>query len=293
MSTTKSSVWIFSITWFNSVDSQPIAHKAFERLGKKFVYQWERAPTTGAEHCQGYLNTSKRYFPGAKGECKPLAKQLSALGMKGVTVKVASNSGKEILKLYAMKDDTRIAGPWADRPIYLGKALSCMKMPFLWQTEIIELIKSEPDDRTIHWIDDGEGRVGKSKLCKYLRTKRMCSRIPLGTATQLKTNVIAFGPSRCYVIDLPRTLGSSEKMADLISAIEEVKNGWVVSAMHGKCHELLMEPPHVIVFSNMPPPRAMMSADRWKVAKIDPIFKKLVRVVRIPINGVPGFNNIS
>jgi len=281
MSTTKSSVWIFSITWFNSVDSQPIAHKAFERLGKKFVYQWERGSTTNREHCQGYLNTRKRYFPGAKGECKPLAKQLSALGMKGVTVKVASNDGKESLKLYAMKDDTRIAGPWADRPIYLGKDLACMKLPFQWQKDMKEIMESEPDDRTVYWVDDGPGGVGKSKLCKYMRMKGKCKRIPLGNATQLKTNAVAAGAQRCYVVDLPRTIGSTEKMSDLISAIEEIKNGWVVSAMHGKEHELLMEPPHVIVFSNMPPPFALMSADRWKVYKVDLMFKTLVRVVRI------------
>ena len=280
MPPTKSSVWIFSITWFNSTDAQPVAHKAFEKLAKKFVYQWELSPTTKREHCQGYINTRKRYFPGPKGQCKPLAKQLSALGMKGVTVKVASDAGKEKLKMYCMKDDTRIAGPWADRPIYMGKDLACMKLPYEWQKDMQEIIESDPDDRTVYWIDDGTGSVGKSKFCKYNRLKKKCVRIPLGNATQLKTNVIANGPSRCYVVDLPRTIGSTEKMQDLISAIEEVKNGWVVSAMHGKCHELLMEPPHVIVFSNMPPPFSLMSADRWKVYKIDTMFKTLVRLVK-------------
>ena len=270
------SIYIFSVTWFAAIDSQSIAHKAFAKVAKRFVYQWERAPSTGNLHCQGYINLrNKSYYSGNK-----IASCLSALGMKGVTCKPASDAGKEFLKMYCMKEDTRVAGPWADRPIYRGQDLVCMSKPFPWQKDIIERIACPPNDRDIIWINDAGGNVGKSKLVKYLKYKKLAVKIPMGNATQLKTNVIAQGASRCYVIDIPRTVGSTEKMSDLISAIEEVKNGDVTSAMYGKVQELLMQPPHVIVFSNQPPPYGLMSADRWKVFGVHPLLKILAGVAK-------------
>lgn len=270
----KSSIYIFSITWFADLDAQPTAHKAFEQVAKRFIYQWERAPTTGNLHLQGYVNLhAKSHHAG-----NALGKKLNALGMNGVTCRAASDNGKEHLKMYCMKEDTRVAGPWADRPIYMGRDLLCMDKPHPWQQSIIDMIEKEPDDRTILWMDDSAGNVGKTKLLKYLCYKKLAKRIPLGNATQLKTNVIAQGPCRCYCVDLPRTIGSTERIHDLISAIEEIKGGWVTSAMYGKCQEMFMDPPHVIVFSNMSPPIMMMSMDRWQIYTITDL--KLAKVAK-------------
>ena len=280
MPITKSAVWIFSITWFAPLDSQSTAHKAFERVAKRFIYQWERTPTTDREHCQAYVNTHKRYYPGKKGQCRPLAKKLSSLGLKGVTVKVASDNGKERLKDYCMKDESRIAGPWADHPIYSGQDLCCMKLPFPWQKSIMAKISETPNDRKIIWIANQDGNVGKSKLLKYLCYKKLAKRLPLGNATQLKTNCIVQGPSRCYCVDIPRTIGSTEKMDDLISALEEIKNGWITSAMYGKYQELMMEPPHVLVFANFTPNLNALTADKLVLYDVNPLLKTLVKFVR-------------
>ena len=282
MPTSKSSVWIFSITWSSPVDTQPIAHAAFKQVAKKFIYQWERGEVAGKEHLQGYLNLKERSY----GTGKPLGALLNSLGMNGVECRACSTEGQQALKSYVMKDETRIRGPWADHPVYLGQDLSMLNTPFPWQQDIIDMISEPPDDRTILWIDDSGGNQGKSKLLKYLCYKKLAKRVPMGNATQLKTNVIVQGASRVYCVDIPRTIGSTEKMTDLISALEEIKGGWVSSAMYGKHQELFMQPPHVICFSNMPPPRAMMSLDRWKVFSITA--KKLVRVVRNINNMVQG-----
>lgn len=271
MSTSKSSVWIFSITWSSDLTTQPIADAAFKQVAKKYIYQWERGHVANKPHCQAFLNLKVRsYHTG-----KPLGALLSGLGMKGVVCKPASTVGIAALQNYVMKDDTRIGGPWADHPVYLGQDLNMMNSPFPWQDKIIKYIQQPPDDRTIVWINDSGGNVGKSKLLKYLCYKKIAKRIPLGNATQLKTNVIVQGPSKVYCVDIPRTIGSTEKMSDLISAIEEIKGGWVSSAMYGKHQELFMQPPHVLVFSNYPPPRAMMSPDRWKVYNVNPVSKDL------------------
>lgn len=274
MPTSGNSIWVFSVTWFANLDSQSIAHKAFEKVAKRFLYQWETAPTTGASHCQGYLNLRNKSFHTGRA----LAKSLSMLGMKGVTCKAASDNGKEQLKAYCMKDDTRLAGPWADRVIYQGQDLVCMKTPFPWQESILELVRNEPNDRDIIWINDHGGNVGKTKLLKYMCYNKLAKRIPLGNATQIKTNVIVQGAARCYCVDLPRTTGSTEKMQDLISAIEEIKGGWVSSAMYGKHQEIYMDSPHVLVFTNCAPPLHMMSRDRWTIYTVES--RKLARVAR-------------
>ena len=269
MSDPKSSVWIFSVTWFTDIASQSVAHKAFEQLAKRYIYQFEKCPSTGSIHLQGYVNLRKKsYHTGKK-----LAATLSGLGLKGVTCKPASNAGKVALQSYCMKEETRVHGPFADHPIYLGQDLVCMRKPRPWQEEVMNIIKWEPDDRSIYWIHDETGNVGKSKLLKYLCYKKLAKRVPLGNATQIKTNVFAQGAHRCYCVDLPRTTGNTESMRDLISALEEIKNGWVSSSMYGKYQELMMQPPHVFVISNDLPNLALMSMDRWKIFYIDKEFK--------------------
>ena len=250
MSNSKSSVWIFSITWSAPLTAQPIADAAFKQIAKHYCYQWERGHVAGKEHLQGRVNCKQRYYHTGK----PLAKLLSELGMKGVVVAACSDEGKKALQNYVIKEDTRIAGPWADRPIYLGQDLSCMNAPYPWQNEIMQMLMIPPDDRTIIWINNQSGNVGKTKLLKYLAYKKIAKRIPMGNSTQIKTNVIVQGTSKVYCVDIPRTIGTTEKIDDLIHALEEVKNGWVTSAMYGKHNELFMQPPHVLVFANWSPP---------------------------------------
>lgn len=278
----KQSVYHFSCTWSAPASSQPLAHKAFTKVAKKFIYQWERG-STGYVHCQAYLNLRvKSYYTG-----KPLGKLLCGLGLPGIECRPSSTDGIAALQAYAMKEDTRIAGPWADHPIYRGQDLNMMSSPFPWQKDILDRVALSPNDRKIMWINDEGGNVGKSKLLKFMCYKKLAKRVPLGNATQLKTNVIVQGPARCYCVDMPRTTGTTEKMQDLISTLEEIKNGWVCSAMYGKHQELFMEPPHVIVFSNVPPPLGLMSVDRWEVFKVIPSLKILSRLSR---NSNSGFS---
>jgi len=179
------------------------------------------------------------------------------------------------LSFYVMKDESRIAGPWYDasynpkrKVVYEGKDLKCMDNPRHFQNFIFDDISGDADDRSVNWLVNIGGCTGKSKLMKYMRfhQKRFdMARIPMGSATQIKTCVIAKGPHKCYMVDLPRVRGSDETQAELFSAIEEIKNGWVESAMYGQNQELLMEPPHMWCFSNEWPNPSYCSVDRWKV----------------------------
>ena len=72
-----------------------------------------------------------------------------------------------------MKDQSRVAGPWADRKIYMGTDLwSEEKMP-KWQQTMLSIIKKPPGDRIMHWIYDPIGRNGKTKfITVYPRLNR-------------------------------------------------------------------------------------------------------------------------
>jgi len=119
------------------------------------------------------------------------------------------------------------------------------------------------NDRTVVWIYNKKGNVGKSKLCKFLAWKGLAKLITGGSASQLKSAIFTAGPKRCYLVDLPRTRGKDERMEDILSAVEALKNGFVQDHMYGKDNELFMMPPHVICFSNAPPPYLKLSLDRW------------------------------
>lgn len=236
-----------------------------------WVFQEEKVSRA---HYQGKLELKER-----KAKSTLLADFESAgFSSRHLTLAPLSNNGKkaDALDFYCTKIESRVNGPWMDaayvkpikRPRYEGKDLACMETPLLWQGQILEFLKSPPDDRTVRWIYNESGNAGKSKLQKYLCWKGMATMVPMGTATQLKTSVIAKGAHPAYVCNIGRVSGNQESQKDLFSALEAIKDGFVESAMYGKVQQLFMEPPHVIVFSNDLPDLKLASMDRWKVYEV-------------------------
>ncbi len=262
----KSQCFVFSLRW--SVKNIPEhSHtdlcRLFSLRCEKFIFQLE--DTDNNPHYQCYARWKKKHYP------KTLAKRLNEQ-FRGIQVDPCSKNGMaaDALSNYCMKAESRIKGPWADRPIYLGSDLVQVKNhPFQWQQMVFDMISEEPDDRTINWVYNHMGNVGKSKLCKFLKFHKLAKRIPLGTATQLKTNCVVKGPHRAYFVDMPRVRGKEEQVADLMSAIEDIKNGDVESAMYGKVWDMMMLSPHVWIFSNDLPPFKYCSRDRWKVWELN------------------------
>jgi len=106
--------------------------------------------------------------------------------------------------------------------------------------------------------------------------KWLCVRYPLdivkisfGTTHQLRSSCISIGSKKCYVVDLPRRLGRDDSLSNIISVIEDIKNGHVTSNMYGRYKNLIMDPPHIVVFSNRKCPKEDLSPDRWVSYSID------------------------
>lgn len=41
--------------------------------------------------------------------------------------------------------------------------------------------------------------------------------------------------------------------------------------MYGKAKELIIDPPHIFIFSNKPCPISSLSSDRWNIKQINPL----------------------
>lgn len=135
-----------------------------------------------------------------------------------------------------------------------------------WQKDIIEIIKHEPDDRSVYWYWSEEGNRGKSSFVKYLVVKHNAVPAISGKYADIVNLISKQNMNRCRLIvfDIPRNNGNSVSY----SAIESIKNGLLVNTKY-ETNFKVFNPPHVIVFSNKPPETEKLSSDRWHIVKID------------------------
>lgn len=245
-----------------------------------FVFQLECGEETNRLHYQGCFRTVNRVRQGTL-----LSKFRTYFALTSITALTINRMCGEWDENYAyctksesrVGDSLPVSSPSLKR--YSGRDIDFLikgDNRYPWQKELVETIIDEhtlsvkaPDDRKIYWITDTLGNSGKSKLVKFLCfTYTGITKLAFGTASQLRSSVISAGPREVYLIDIPRTIGDDDSINSLISVLEDVKNGFVVSSMYGKHQTLLFEPPHVICFSNIPCPRPLMSNDRWIVKSI-------------------------
>jgi len=229
----------------------------------QFMFQLEQGPQ-GNYHYQGMLRlTTKRRSATLGGE----------LGTKfpGIWVAPAVTGQSEALRRYCMKEHSTFRdGPWADKPInrafgktYEGKGLPAKLHP--WQQHIVDTVKQEcKDTRTVNWVYDDEGGKGKSTLAKYIGYHRLGYTFTVLTSNGIAYMVIKRGAAPCYIFDIPRTKSKKISMDEVYSVLEQVKNGHVISDKYDG-GELLMDHPHVWVFSNYMPNLSKMSRDRFKI----------------------------
>lgn len=76
-----------------------------------------------------------------------------------------------------------------------------------WQQKIFDL-SSIYDPRIIYLIVDEPGGSGKSVFCKWMSFRGHAKRIPatLSSAEDMMACVLAMGPSKCFLIDFPRSI---------------------------------------------------------------------------------------
>ncbi len=241
------STWFFT---FNNYDTESIEYLqiVFNELKAKYVFG-EEVGASGTPHLQGYIKLVKRL-------------RLTAL------VKIDPRIHWEATR----NDDSAISYCQKDNKVYSNMRLTVYKNPYVdikwraWQQSILEILKTEPDDRSIHWFWEPTGNVGKSFLTKYLMVKEnalICGGKAGDIFHQIAKRLEDGFDIRIAIMDIPRTY------MGFISyqAIESLKNGFIISGKYeggqysfGRCH--------VICFANEEPNMDAVSKDRWKINRI-------------------------
>ena len=137
-----------------------------------------------------------------------------------------------------------------------------------WQQEVIRLIDT-PSNRTIYWIYGEKGNEGKTFIQKYIH-KVFGTRRVLKTEINTKKADIAHILSKefltCKDIFLFNLLRSDTDAA--YGLLENIKDGYLISAKYRSTPLRIKTPNTVIVFSNSLPCVTKLSKDRWIIFEI-------------------------
>jgi hypothetical protein len=253
-------VWHISVRWSKHEkclgwDDHETAKLFFTEYCDKWIFQKE--DTEDNLHYQGTGHLKERT------RAKGLAKRVNT-EFFGINIQPASTNGIKALQKYCMKDETRVAGPWADREIYMGEDLPTKLWP--WQERLKQMIYEKPDNRTIHWVVDKEGNHGKSDFCKLMAFKHDCLTLEYGNAGDLKNLIFKYPNKKAYLFDLTRCKPSLFSSEDIYSVMESCKNGYILNTKY-ETGMLFMKRPHVIVFANVAPNTEKLTEDRWKIQR--------------------------
>lgn len=135
--------------------------------------------------------------------------------------------------------------------------------PFPWQKDVIEMVSTAPDSRSIVWVYDETGGKGKSRLAAHLVAKY--DGIILGGKLDDMKYAFSRDVSKVAIFDLTRT--QSDCMKGLVSFAESLKNGMYMNAKY-ESRMVTFARPHVIFFANFMPPENVWSEDRLKLINL-------------------------
>lgn len=220
---------------------------------KRYVFQLEQAPSTGNLHFQGYCEFKNKKTKN---------------GVKNVIDKKThwepAKRDAHTNWVYCTKDDTRIRGPWVKGfPMPVKLPITTFRP---WQAKVWDLYQTEPDDRSIYWFYDYQGGTGKTAMAKYLCIKGDALYVN-GKASDVKCAVAQAKEKgmtiKCVIWGIPR---SQEKYVSY-AAIEEIKDGIFFSGKYESA-QVIINSPHIFVFSNFYPETTALSADRWKIFNV-------------------------
>lgn len=236
--------WCF--TWNNYDDSSISSIVSIcEQKQIKYCIGKEVAPTTGTPHLQGFITGEKKFRP-------------SSLNLpKGIHWEACKGS---------IEQNYQYCTKCADftTNIKLPKPLKVLTLDQLypWQRRLYDICKQEPDDRTIYWVWEHTGNVGKTAFSKFLSHKM--GAVPLEGKKNDILYCAATFESDIYIYDLERSMEEFVSYA----SIEKIKNGYFMVAKY-ESKPIIRNPPHVFIFANFPPDMSKLSLDRWNIIDLN------------------------
>lgn len=246
----------------------------FKANCKKWVFQKERGDT-GYIHWQGRFSLIKKRTPG------PLLRLFDLINGRPNYLEPTATHNHQDEFFYALKEDTRIEGPYMDAQHqsrfsssnpYIQKRF-INKQPYPWQNAIIQSNQLN-DDRGVNVIVDFGGGIGKSWIASYCQLFHGAVRLPiLDTAKELVSatcNIFTdknIHDQRLLFVDMPRAMKKNE-LNSFYTAIEIIKEGYL-NDPRNHFKEWWTEPPIIWVFTNTMPDIHLLSFNRWKFWFVD------------------------
>jgi len=275
-------VYIYDFTYFGPKDGPFPSTEEFvtelRPLAKKWVFQLERTPTTDRLHYQGRISLFK------KRRQPELASILNSGNLRGMDVSESSNNSSTFEIFYAMKEETRVDGPWDNRswksPPYIPRQYQGLtESLYPWQKTVLESRKVF-HDRRIDVIVDKRGCNGKSTVASLGRLHYGALDLPPISDHKELLQIVCDqlmakndrAPGLVFV-DCPRAI-CKKKMGPYFIAIEQIKKGHVADVRY-QYKEWDFDSPRVWVFVNQDIDTAYLSSDRWRFWQINPILKFL------------------
>ena len=240
--------WCFTLNNWTEDELAPMAPK-LDRLEMDYVIGKE-AGEEGTPHLQGAVFAKEKFRPMEKLGFTPRIHWESCKGNIQQNVTYCIKGGDYITNI---KIPRTLTFPEFNKP---------------WQLMVLEILKTAPDDRTIHWFH-GPANIGKTTFTKYLVSK-LGAVMVAGKGADVRNAICTYLKDtgtfpEIVVFPIPRSFN-----ADYLSyeALENIKDMCFYSGKYeggqvcGPC-------PHLLVFSNEQPDYGRMSADRWAVHQID------------------------
>lgn len=240
--------WFFTFNNYNSEDIAIIL-KVLEELCYMYCFQ-EETGECGTPHLQGILSLKKRA-------------RWTEFGLMKTIHWEKPNNLKDCY-LYCSKVETRTGDVFV-KNYELPYKFELTELSD-WQTNLMAVYHSKPDDRTVYWIWSSKGKVGKSQMAKHLCANCQAVLLTKGKYTDI-CNLIyksKMTVSKLVVFDLPRNNGNKISY----DAVESIKNGMIAN-MKYETGFIMFPPPHIFIFANAPPNEECLSSDRWKIICLD------------------------
>lgn len=206
---------------------------------------------SGTPHLQGYINM-------------PVKKSISAVmklfDNKRIHWEPCKGSEKQNV-IYCTKDNNFISNFYEkDEPLEIITELND------WMKEILTILLDKANRRSVYWLWEPNGGVGKSSFCKYLCHHYKAIYVDEGKKSDIINivyNIPKINSKSIICIDIPRDSGNSI----CCKAIEQIKNGMICNTKY-ETGMKIFNAPHLIIFSNEEPDRCRLSKDKWKIGEI-------------------------
>lgn len=260
--------WCFTYNNYKMEDLEMLETK-FKEICKNYCFQQEKGEN-GTPHLQGAITLKK-------------ASRWSEFGLPdGIHWEPMHCMPKAFE--YCHKEETR------DGKVFTNMTFEQPPEPLQsislweWQKKAVALFENSADDRTINWIWDEKGGIGKSVLAKWLFDNKNVVFISGGRTQDIMSAIFqhkVIDSKTIVVFNIPRA--HRNKIG--YDCMEMIKDGLIFNSKY-EVGQRRFNAPHILVFANFPPDREnTLSLDRFKEYTV--INNDLIKIEEKKVNVKP------